>query len=267
MSTGQGPGLRDQAALERSGQDRAGPAAILIGPPGAGKSTVGSLLAELLGMEYTDTDTVVEEKVGKPVSDIFVQDGEEAFRALERAAVARCVASHRGVLGLGGGAVMDSASRELLAGQRVVYLRTGFVAAARRVGLDTPRPLLAINPRARMRELLEERLPVYEALAWLTVVTDDRDPQEIAAEIAADPAIRAAADSAAGDPADPAGRDGADPAGRDGAGPADRDGAGPAAGDAAGPAVRDAAGPQAGAVPGPAREGVSRDASGGGQRS
>lgn len=186
-----------------TGREQAGPVAILIGPPGAGKSTVGTLLAGLLGLPYTDTDTVIEQQAGKPVSDIFIQDGEEAFRGLERAAVARSVASHRGVLGLGGGAVMDPGTRQLLAGQRVVYLRTGFAAAARRVGLGTPRPLLAINPRAKLKELLEQRLPVYESLAWLTVVTDDREPGEIAGEIAAAPGIRAAAGQTAGGPGSP----------------------------------------------------------------
>ena len=123
------------------------PAAILIGPPGAGKSTVGPLVADLLGAEFLDTDDVVEEAAGKPVSDIFVDDGEAAFRALERTAVARTVASHPGILALGGGAVMDPGTRELLAGQRVVYLETGFAAAAHRAGLDAPRPLLIGNPR------------------------------------------------------------------------------------------------------------------------
>jgi shikimate kinase len=162
-----------------------GPVLILIGPPGAGKSTVGPLLAGLLGTEFLDTDAAVEEVAGKPVSDIFVSDGEAAFRELERAAVARTIAGHPGILALGGGAVMDSGTRQLLAGHRVVYLETGFSAAAHRTGLDAPRPLLIGNPRARMRELLEERLPVYEALAWVRVNTDDRAPQEIADEIAA----------------------------------------------------------------------------------
>ncbi len=161
------------------------PVAVLIGPPGAGKSTVGPLLAALLGAEFTETDRMVEEAAGKPVSDIFVSDGEPAFRDLERAAVARALAQHSGILALGGGAVMDPLTRERLARHHVVYLQTGFAAAVRRVGLDSPRPLLLVNPRGRMRELLAERLPVYESLAKITVVTDDRDPQEIADEIAA----------------------------------------------------------------------------------
>jgi shikimate kinase len=174
------------------------PVAILIGPPGAGKSTVGPLVADLLEAEFLDTDSVVEEMAGKPVSDIFVSDGEAVFRELERTAVARTVATHPGILALGGGAVMDPGTRELLAGQRMVYLETGFAAAAHRAGLDAPRPLLIGNPRARMRELLAERLPVYEGLAWVTVTTDDRAPQDVADEIAATVTARIAAETGEG---------------------------------------------------------------------
>ena len=169
------------------------PVAVLIGPPGAGKSTVGPLLAALLGAEFAETDAMVEEVAGKPVSDIFITDGEPAFRALERTAVAQALAGHPGIVALGGGAVLDPATQHLLAGHRVVYLETGFAAAVQRVGMDSPRPLLLRNPRTRMRELLAERLPVYEALAWITVVTDDRDPQEVADEIAATVTARIAA--------------------------------------------------------------------------
>lgn len=161
------------------------PVAILIGPPGAGKSTVGPLLAQRLRADFLDTDTLVEEMAGKPVSDIFITDGEAAFRERERAAVSRGLASHPGVLALGGGAVMDPGTQRLLARRPVVYLRTGFAAAAQRVGLAAARPLLVGNPRARMKELLEQRLPVYEKLAWITVSTDGRAADEIAAEIAA----------------------------------------------------------------------------------
>jgi shikimate kinase len=165
--------------------DRREPAAVLIGPPGAGKTTVGALVAALLGLDFVDADAVIEETAGKPVGDIFVQDGEEAFRALERATAARLIGGHPGVLALGGGAILDPGTRDLLAGQRVVYLETGFASAVRRTGLDAPRPLLLGNPRARMKTLLEERLPVYTSLAWITVSTDDREPKDIAEEIAA----------------------------------------------------------------------------------
>ena len=167
--------------------------AVLIGPPGAGKSTVGPLLAALLGAEFAETDAMIEDMAGKPVSDIFISDGEPAFRAMERTVVAQALASHRGIVALGGGAVLDPGTQQLLAVQRVVYLQTGFVAASQRVGLDTPRPLLLRNPRARLRELLNERLPIYEGLARITVVTDGRDPQEIADEIAATVTARIAA--------------------------------------------------------------------------
>lgn len=173
------------------------PLIILIGPPGAGKTTVGSLLAVLLGVGFTDTDAVVEAAAGKPVSDIFVSDGEPEFRRLEREAVAAALAGSEardsgagtpitGVLGLGGGAVMDEQTQARLAGRTVVYLQTGFSELAKRVGLDRARPLLiGTNPRAQLKSLLDQRLPVYGRLAWLTVGTDGRDPEAIAAEIAA----------------------------------------------------------------------------------
>jgi len=172
-------------AAGTGGPSQAQPAAILIGPPGAGKTTVGALVAALLGLDFVDADEVIELAAGKPVGDIFVQDGEKAFRALESATAAQLIAGHPGVLALGGGAILDPGTRDLLAGQRVVYLETGFSSAVRRTGLDAPRPLLLGNPRARMKTLLEERLPVYASLAWITVPTDDREPEDIAAEIAA----------------------------------------------------------------------------------
>ncbi len=160
-------------------------AAVLIGPPGAGKSTVGALLAELLGVAFTDTDVEVEAVAGKPVSDLFIEDGEPAFRELERAAVARALHDGAGVIAVGGGAVLDPATQQRLAGRTVVYLETGFAAAAKRVGLGQARPLLIGNPRATLKILLDRRLPVYQRLATITVPTDDREPREIAAQIAA----------------------------------------------------------------------------------
>jgi shikimate kinase len=163
---------------------------ILIGAPGAGKTTVGVALAAQLGVGFADTDAEIEAAAGKPVSDIFVQDGEPEFRRLEREAVGAALAagdySAVGVVGLGGGAVMDEQTQARLEGRRVVYLETSFTELAKRVGLDRPRPLLiGTNPRAQLKSLLEQRLPVYGKLAWLTVGTDGREPEEIAAEIAA----------------------------------------------------------------------------------
>jgi shikimate kinase len=158
--------------------------AVLIGPPGAGKSTVGALLAARLKVAFTDTDAEVEATAGKPVSDIFIEDGEPAFREIERAAVARALAGSDGVVALGGGAVLDPDTQRLLAGRTVVYLETGFAAAAKRVGLGQARPLLIGNPRATLKALLDARLPVYESLATITVGTDDREAGQIADEIA-----------------------------------------------------------------------------------
>jgi len=159
---------------------------VLIGPPGAGKTTVGTALAARLGVTFTDTDAVIEAAAGKPVADIFISDGEPEFRRLERAAVAAALDTRDGVIGLGGGAVMDEQTQKLLAGHRVVYLETGFTELAKRIGLDRARPLLiGTNPRAQLKALLDQRLPVYDGLAWLTVGTDGRDPEEVAAEIAA----------------------------------------------------------------------------------
>jgi len=161
------------------------PVAILIGPPGSGKTTVGALLADRLGVGFTDTDTDVEAVAGKPVSDIFVEDGEPAFRELERAVVARALDCSTGVVAVGGGAVLDRRTQAGLTGHTVVYLETGFAAAARRVGLGQARPLLIGNPRTTLKILLDQRLPVYERLATITVSTDNRKPAEIATEIAA----------------------------------------------------------------------------------
>jgi shikimate kinase len=160
------------------------PVAILIGPPGAGKTTVGVLLAARLGVSFTDTDTEVEAVARKPVSDIFVEDGEPLFRELEREAVARALASSDGVVAVGGGAVLDVRTQERLAGRPVVYLETGFAAAARRVGLAQARPLLLRNPRGTLKALLDQRLPIYQKLAWMTITTDDADAEQLAAEIA-----------------------------------------------------------------------------------
>jgi len=125
----------------------------------------------------------VESAEGRTISDIFVDSGEARFRELERAAVSEALADHDGVLALGGGAVLDPATRDLLHGQPVVFLRVGLSDAVKRVGLGSARPLLLGNVRGRIKALLDERTPVYESVATLVVDTDGRAPAEIAAEI------------------------------------------------------------------------------------
>jgi shikimate kinase len=156
---------------------------VLIGPMGAGKTTVARLLAESWGVSAGDTDDDVVDAAGRPISDIFVDDGEATFRELERAAVAAALTSQDGVLALGGGAVLDADTRELLAGHTVVFLRVGLSNAVKRVGLGTGRPLLLGNVRARIKALLDERTPIYESVAVLSVDTDGRTPAEVADEV------------------------------------------------------------------------------------
>ncbi|MEU9378035.1 shikimate kinase [Streptomyces sp. NPDC048255] len=157
-----------------------GPLVVLVGPMGSGKSTVGSLLAERLGVPYRDTDADIVAAQGREISDIFVDEGEPYFRELERQAVAAAVAGHSGVLSLGGGAVLDEGTRALLTGLPVVYLSMDVEEAVRRVGLGAARPLLAVNPRRQWRELMEARRPLYTEVARVVVATDDRTPEEVA---------------------------------------------------------------------------------------
>jgi shikimate kinase len=164
------------------------PLVVLTGPPGSGKTTVGTLLARQLGVAFRDTDTDVEQTAGKPVADIFVDDGEPRFRDLEREAVTTALATHDGVLALGGGAVMDPLTQTALtgyagAGGTVVFLDVSLAHAAPRVGFNKARPLLVGNPRARWAELMAARRPTYERLATLRVLSDDRTAQQVAHEI------------------------------------------------------------------------------------
>ena len=159
------------------------PRVVLVGAMGAGKTTVGALLAEAWGLSARDTDADVEAADGRPISEIFVDEGETYFRALERTAVTAALAEHDGVLSLGGGAVLDEDTRAALAGHRVVFLRVGLAEAVKRVGLGTSRPMLLGNVRSRIKALLDERTPVYESVATESVDTDGRTPEDVAAEI------------------------------------------------------------------------------------
>ena len=162
-----------------------GPVAVLIGPPGVGKTAVGPLLAERLGTSFRETDADISAATGQLVGDIFVEQGEPAFRQLEREAAARALREHEGVLAIGSGAVLDPDIQHRLEGLPVVYLAADFATIARRVGLDRPRMVIPGNPRGRFRAMLEERRPLYEQLATVTVKTDDLDPDEVAAQVTA----------------------------------------------------------------------------------
>ena len=159
------------------------PRVVLIGPMGAGKSTVARILASAWQVGVRDTDVDIERAEGRSVSDIFVDSGEPYFRELETRAVADALEGHDGVLALGGGAVLDPTTRVLLAEHRVVFLRVGLADAVKRVGLGTSRPLLLGNVRARVKTLLDERNPIYEAIADLTVDTAGRNAHDVAREI------------------------------------------------------------------------------------
>jgi shikimate kinase len=160
------------------------PPIILIGPPGAGKTSVGKALAKKLSLNFLDSDKIVEEKSGKSISEIFITDGEPAFREMERAAVIDLIENQDGVIALGGGSVMDlEVSKRLLPMANVVFLDVSISNAAPRVGFNRDRPLLLGNPRQQWIALMEKRRSTYEALAKARVSTDNKKPVEVVEEI------------------------------------------------------------------------------------
>jgi shikimate kinase len=151
---------------------------VIVGAPGSGKSTVGVMLAEQLGVAFRDVDAVIVERAGKPIAEIFTDDGEAAFRTLEEQVTAELL-ELPGVLSLGGGAVLSPATRAALRGKRVVWLRIGLSQSVKRVGLDTARPLLLGNVRGQLLKLLNERAALYAEVATEVVDTDDKTPAQV----------------------------------------------------------------------------------------
>ncbi|HLR84282.1 MAG TPA: shikimate kinase [Nocardioidaceae bacterium] len=161
------------------------PRVILVGPPGAGKTTVGDELAVLLEVGVRDTDADVEREHGQSIADMFVDHGEEYFREAEASAVREALDEHAGIVSLGGGAVLHEATRAALRGHTVVFLDVGLSEAARRVGLNTARPVLLGNVRSQMKSLMDQRRAIYLDVAEYVVLTDSRSPREVAEEIVA----------------------------------------------------------------------------------
>jgi shikimate kinase len=159
------------------------PVLVLVGAPGAGKTTVGRLAAERLGVSFRDTDDDVEATAGKSIPELFFDDGEPAFRELERAAVETALKEHDGVLSLGGGAVLDASTREHLKPHNVAFLSVGLADATKRIGMSAARPVLALNPRAQLQQLLAERLPLYREVASIEIATDGKTPEQVLEEL------------------------------------------------------------------------------------
>lgn len=156
------------------------PYAVLVGPPGAGKSTIGRRLAQALHMDLIDTDVAIERDTGRAIADIFAHDGEAAFRSIEERVVAEALATHDGVVSLGGGAVLSAATRALLSRHTVVYLEISVAEGLRRTGANTTRPLLAgPDPRAQYEKLMRERRSLYRSVATVRVRTDSRSPARV----------------------------------------------------------------------------------------
>jgi shikimate kinase len=178
------------------------PSLVIVGPPGAGKTTVGRVLARRLEVPFADADALVEQRAGKAIAEMFVTDGEPAFRALEREVVAEALVATDGVLALGGGAVLDATTRERLRGHRVVYLTVGLADGLRRTGMSAARPLLTgVNPRATFKALLDARAPLYREVATVQVDTSRRSANQVARAVLE--AIGELSASDAPDPIDP----------------------------------------------------------------
>lgn len=162
------------------------PTAVLVGPPGAGKSTIGRRLAQALSVPLFDTDAAVELESGRSIKEIFAQDGEQAFRVVEEEIVARALATETGIVSLGGGAILSGRTRSLLRGHTVIYLEISVGEGLKRTGKSTARPLLAgADPRAKYQELMRHRRPLYRGVSTIRIRTDGRSPARVVQQLVA----------------------------------------------------------------------------------
>ena len=158
---------------------------VLIGPPGAGKSSIGKALAKELNLNFIDSDSEIEKISHKKISEIFIEDGEPAFRLLEVDVVRKILADFEGVISLGGGAPINKEIQEVLqdANYPVVFIDVSIAQAAIRIGFNKDRPLLLVNPRQQWISLMNDRRPIYEKLASQTISSDNQKPHEVAKQI------------------------------------------------------------------------------------
>ena len=163
------------------------PRLILIGPMGSGKTTIGQLVAQKLNLAFRDTDAIIEAETGKTVSEIFLEDGEDKFRALEKAVLRKELLTDETVLALGGGAAIsiDAQSALRAIASPIVYLDISLASVAPRIGFNRDRPLLLTNPRGQWETLMQERRPIYEAVADTVIDVNNKEPEEIVSEVIA----------------------------------------------------------------------------------
>jgi len=155
---------------------------VLIGPPGAGKSSVGRALSKELSMPFIDSDIEIEKAAGKTISEIFVDDGEKVFRKMEVEIVSKLLTDFTGVIALGGGAPITLETQQKLESSDfpIIFIDVSISQAANRVGFNKDRPLLLINPRQQWLNLMNDRRPIYERLASEIVSSDNKKPVEVA---------------------------------------------------------------------------------------
>ncbi len=152
---------------------------------GSGKTTIGKLIATHLNLPFRDTDQVIEEESGKSVSEIFLEDGEDSFRAIEKSVLRKELLSDDTILALGGGAPIsiDAQSALRAIASPVIYFDISLSSVAPRIGFNRDRPLLLNNPRGQWELLMQERRPIYESIADTVIDVSGKSEMDIVDEI------------------------------------------------------------------------------------